>query len=188
MNAPAKPNVFVYGPQGCGKTRNSAALAVHFARRIVIDGWEPRRPVPAGGCLILCVEDPRLSMPADRLGEAQVFTYQEAAAAAGIKPQQPAAKQPERHHAALELDLRGHPGEAGNKLWALLGPPVMVSAAHYTDTQARLIFWSGLLHGVMASLVEDVGPDAAMAMVQHFANDCGDMAGPTDRPAGHQVH
>lgn len=40
--------VIVYGPQGCGKTRNAMALAVHFGVKRVIDEWMPGDRVEPG--------------------------------------------------------------------------------------------------------------------------------------------
>ena len=36
----------IYGPQGCGKTRNKAALAAHFGPGQVIDDLMPGDPLP----------------------------------------------------------------------------------------------------------------------------------------------
>jgi MoxR-like ATPase len=35
--------VIIYGPQGCGKTRNGPALAEHFGKRWISD-YDGRRP------------------------------------------------------------------------------------------------------------------------------------------------
>lgn len=32
--------VIVYGPQGCGKTRNSKQLLAHFKCRKIVDDWD----------------------------------------------------------------------------------------------------------------------------------------------------
>lgn len=47
-------SVIIYGPQGCGKTRNAEALAKHFGLNHIIDdgedengnSWHPGDPVP----------------------------------------------------------------------------------------------------------------------------------------------
>lgn len=39
--------VIITGPQGCGKTRNGAALARHYGKRRVIDDWTLGTPIPA---------------------------------------------------------------------------------------------------------------------------------------------
>lgn len=44
--------VVVYGPQGCGKTRNAERLRKHFGKRSVIDDWTPGDPLP-DDCLAL---------------------------------------------------------------------------------------------------------------------------------------
>ena len=36
----------IYGHQGCGKTAHKAALAAHFNKAQVIDGWTPGNPLP----------------------------------------------------------------------------------------------------------------------------------------------
>lgn len=36
--------VIIYGPQGCGKTRNSAALAKHFGKVFILDYDSAIRP------------------------------------------------------------------------------------------------------------------------------------------------
>lgn len=39
-------SIVIYGPQGCGKSRNKAALAAHFGMGQVIDDWNPGGPLP----------------------------------------------------------------------------------------------------------------------------------------------
>lgn len=39
-------SIVVYGPQGCGKTRNKAALAAHFGLSNIIDDWSPGDTLP----------------------------------------------------------------------------------------------------------------------------------------------
>ena len=39
-------SIVVYGPQGCGKTRNKTALQAHFGMGQVIDDWKPGDPLP----------------------------------------------------------------------------------------------------------------------------------------------
>ena len=34
--------IVVFGPQGCGKTRNAEALAAHFGLRFIVDDWSPK--------------------------------------------------------------------------------------------------------------------------------------------------
>lgn len=44
--------VIVYGPQGCGKTQNSAVIAAHFNCSRVIDGWAPGDSAPEGALVL----------------------------------------------------------------------------------------------------------------------------------------
>lgn len=39
-------SIVIYGQQGCGKSRNKAALAEHFCAGQVIDDWQPGDPLP----------------------------------------------------------------------------------------------------------------------------------------------
>lgn len=49
-----KPTVFVYGPKGCGKTRNAERLRVLFGLDLVMDEWTSGSPCPpAWGALVL---------------------------------------------------------------------------------------------------------------------------------------
>ena len=41
-------NVIIYGPQGCGKTRNAEALAAHFGCTSIVDNWDGESEVPDG--------------------------------------------------------------------------------------------------------------------------------------------
>ena len=43
----SKPGVIVYGPQGCGKTRNAQAIAKHLGLTNIIDEWCPGYELPA---------------------------------------------------------------------------------------------------------------------------------------------
>jgi hypothetical protein len=53
-------SLIVYGPQGCGKTRNAEALREGYGLDRVIEDWDPNRhPYTAQGILYLCVERPR---------------------------------------------------------------------------------------------------------------------------------
>lgn len=38
--------LIIYGPQGCGKTRNAQRLAAHFGLKNILDGWDGG-PIPA---------------------------------------------------------------------------------------------------------------------------------------------
>lgn len=46
-------SVVVFGPQGCGKTRNAEALAAHFGLRFVVDDWDPKHHCLVRGALHL---------------------------------------------------------------------------------------------------------------------------------------
>lgn len=49
-------SVIVYGPKGCGKTRNAERLRAHFGLDHVIDDWAPGRDgglIPMFGVLVL---------------------------------------------------------------------------------------------------------------------------------------
>lgn len=50
-------SVIVYGPQGCGKTKNAATLAAHFGLSHIVDDWTPGNPVPTTSTLILTAAD-----------------------------------------------------------------------------------------------------------------------------------
>lgn len=39
---PLSGALFIYGPQGCGKTRHAAALAKHFGKSRIVDSFEDR--------------------------------------------------------------------------------------------------------------------------------------------------
>lgn len=68
--------IFVFGPRGCGKTRNAAWIAETFGRTVrdVVDEWEPGDAVKAGA-IHLCITPPMLRtaicVPFERLGQAQ---------------------------------------------------------------------------------------------------------------------
>lgn len=43
-------SLIIYGPQGCGKTRNAQRLAAHFGLTHILDDdeeWNEQRPLPA---------------------------------------------------------------------------------------------------------------------------------------------
>ncbi len=48
-----KDSVIVYGPQGCGKTRNAEILKKHFGVNHIIDGWQRNMKAPSFDHLIL---------------------------------------------------------------------------------------------------------------------------------------
>ncbi len=66
----------VYGPPGCGKTRNAERLARHFGYVKVVDGWDGTSKLPVN-CLALTVNQP----PAIR--RASVMSFQDAIAMVG---------------------------------------------------------------------------------------------------------
>lgn len=55
---PGAGSVIVYGPQGCGKTRHSEALAAHYGVSKVVDDWMPGDPVEPGALHLSQVEVP----------------------------------------------------------------------------------------------------------------------------------
>lgn len=85
-------SVFVYGPQGCGKTLNAPAIARHFGLQMWIDADDlaGRKP-PLTNHLVLCVQDPRETglVPADAR---HVLTFAEACRRVGIKDPLAAAR------------------------------------------------------------------------------------------------
>ena len=50
--------LIVYGPRGCGKTKNAEALAKHFGCSRILDDWNGRDRFE-GGTLALTNLDPR---------------------------------------------------------------------------------------------------------------------------------
>lgn len=46
-------SVIVYGPQGCGKTKNASLLRRKFNLQNVIDGWDVNIKIPREGALVL---------------------------------------------------------------------------------------------------------------------------------------
>lgn len=71
--------IFVYGPRGCGKTRNAKWIAETFGRTFddVIDEWEPGDKVKPGAIHLTILPPHRadmphaISVPFARLGQAQ---------------------------------------------------------------------------------------------------------------------
>ena len=49
--------VVIHGQQGCGKTRNAQALAVHFGCSSVVDDWNGRDPIAAGSLVLTNRDD-----------------------------------------------------------------------------------------------------------------------------------
>ena len=39
-------SIIIFGPQGCGKTRNVAELAAHFGMTRVVEDWTPGDALP----------------------------------------------------------------------------------------------------------------------------------------------
>lgn len=72
--------VIVTGPQGCGKTRMSGAIAAHFGLSQVVDGWDGESQPPTNALVLTDV-------PADQLnaGSCRVVQF-EALAAEGVIP------------------------------------------------------------------------------------------------------
>jgi hypothetical protein len=46
-------SVIVYGPQGCGKTRNAEKIRSHFGLKYILDGFTPGDQAPREDTLIL---------------------------------------------------------------------------------------------------------------------------------------
>jgi hypothetical protein len=51
-------SLVVYGPKGCGKTKNAARLAKHFGLSQIIDDWCEGQTIPAQGALVLTQSEP----------------------------------------------------------------------------------------------------------------------------------
>lgn len=91
-DAPQRPapggakSVWVFGPQGCGKTLNAPRLARYFGLPHWRD-WEPGEHWPATDHLILAVDDPRGTVPGVPAAgrEVRVYTFAEAMRLAGVK-------------------------------------------------------------------------------------------------------
>ena len=46
------PTVYVFAPQGAGKTRNAAALCEMFGCNSIVDEWDGISPVPSGALVL----------------------------------------------------------------------------------------------------------------------------------------
>lgn len=67
-------SVIIYGPQGCGKTRNAEALRKAFGCDEVVDGWEPGHPVERGNLHLTWHHRPS----APGAGRVQIMSFDEA--------------------------------------------------------------------------------------------------------------
>lgn len=67
-------SLVVYGPQGCGKSRNSIAIANAFGLRKILDNWTRGDEIPKHDTLILTSDDldsaPKLKVNAISFREA----------------------------------------------------------------------------------------------------------------------
>lgn len=59
-----KRKVVVYGPQGCGKTRNAEELMSRYGCTAVRDEWDGEQPLPAG-TLALTTQPPPYGVHVD---------------------------------------------------------------------------------------------------------------------------
>lgn len=50
--------IIIYGPQGCGKSRDVEKLARHYQKDMVIDAWSPGDPLPDNALALTNVETP----------------------------------------------------------------------------------------------------------------------------------
>ncbi len=66
--------IIVHGPQGCGKTRNAAAIAAHFGCTQIVDEWDGCAPLPAGTLALTNIE--HFWIPA----HARLYSFDEVAA------------------------------------------------------------------------------------------------------------
>lgn len=73
--------VFIYGPQGCGKTRHADDLARFFRVDRVIDGFDWDQPVPLLNCLVLTHDTPPVELDFAR----RVLSFDQAMTLAGLK-------------------------------------------------------------------------------------------------------
>ncbi len=54
----APKTVVVYGPQGCGKSRNAGALMVRYGCERVQDNWDGVSPIAPGALVMTNVHPP----------------------------------------------------------------------------------------------------------------------------------
>lgn len=79
------PTVIIYGPQGCGKTRNAEQLRQAFGLERVIELEDsPSNRIPDRGALVLTNRDDATSMPAP--WPCRRMSFDQAMAHAGIVP------------------------------------------------------------------------------------------------------
>ena len=71
-------SLIVYGPAGCGKTRNARRLAKHFGLKRVVDEWDRRRDGVVKNALMLTIEAPPASVVC------RVLSFDEAMAQASL--------------------------------------------------------------------------------------------------------
>lgn len=59
-----KQSVIVFGPQGCGKTRNAERIARYYGLKTIVDDFSPGDQAPKFGALILTnmVPDPDVAL------------------------------------------------------------------------------------------------------------------------------
>lgn len=50
--------IVVYGPQGCGKTRNANRIREHFGLALIVDGWDGNSTLRRGTLALTNVAPP----------------------------------------------------------------------------------------------------------------------------------
>lgn len=57
MTTATPRSCLVYGPVGCGKSTNAEAIAKALGLHQVLDNWEPGKPAPLLGTLLLSTQN-----------------------------------------------------------------------------------------------------------------------------------
>lgn len=52
------PAVFIYGPPGCGKTKNAEALMAHYGKAQALDFDHDTKPIPQDAIIFLLEPNP----------------------------------------------------------------------------------------------------------------------------------
>lgn len=91
------------------------------------------------------------------------------------------------------IDLQDSPESIALQIWSVIDPAAQTSIASMPTAQARMIFWSALLHAAMKAVAADQGSIHSMSLALHLAQCTGVHEAGARMPVragqnGHQVH
>ena len=157
------PSVIVYGPQACGKTHHSAAMAKAFRLSKIVDRWSFNRAeqdlVGEGACGVLYLTNDMPPAIPKSMRRVPCYPFEAAMKLAGLHPLKILTP---------VIQRVGSPDDdhvAGRHIADCMLPEIVIASNNATD---KHFLWSGLLFSLLGQMEADIGYESSKRVLHQL--------------------